>query len=182
MSSSVELCLIAVAALLYCDFLLISRLLIKRLKIEELQAKIKNGKALIIKALSGDIPKSHDTVMLSDYIDLKQAIQLSRNQQQNIENIIDIEKHEQKQIKRLNSPFKVTRMEAVVNLGLLATEKSRIVLEQMILQEKNPSVKLYMANALADMAKPESISILVYSLINSQRWYREKVNMLICNY
>ncbi|MDP4160287.1 MAG: glycosyltransferase, partial [Bacillota bacterium] len=46
----------------------------------------------------------------------------------------------------------------------------------------NYPVKLYMANALADIANKESIPVLISSLSNSHRWYRDRVNMLISSF
>ena len=41
-------------------------------------------------------------------------------------------------------------------------------------------VKVYIANALSDIGDKRSIPALVSSLLGSHRWYRDKVNMLIC--
>lgn len=182
MNSSAEICLIAAAVLLYGNFLLICSLLIKRLGIDSIQLKYKKQKTLVLQALFGSIPSLNSKLSPRNYFEIKQVVRLNQQAQENLEKYIDLEKNEQKFIKKLNSRSAIKRMEAAIELGLLATKNCRKVLESKIIEEKNISVKLFLASALSDIGNSQSIPVLVYSLINSKKWYREKVNMLICDF
>jgi cellulose synthase/poly-beta-1,6-N-acetylglucosamine synthase-like glycosyltransferase len=182
MSISIEICLLAAAILLGFDILLVCRLIINKLKNEQVQDENKQQKALIVKLLSGLILEYKNKVPIADYFDMKQSFSFDKLGHENIKQSLNIKDYESKNIKRLKSAFRVRRMEAAVQLGLLASRNGRLALEKTLLQEKDYSVKLYMANALSDIADPESIPILVASLINSNHWYRDKVNMLISDF
>lgn len=182
MSLSIKVYLIIAAFLLYLDVVIICVIIIKRLKREESKNIRSKEKNFFLKLISGSPSKKKNWTLASDYFELKQSIQLDKQKKESIENHIDINKIEKKQILMLRSIFRTKRNEAAVYLGLLGTDKARKALEKSILKEKNYPAKLYMANALADIAKAESIPILISSLINSHRWYREKVNMLISDF
>ncbi len=182
MSIKIEIGLLAVALLLIFDVLLVCRLIINRLRNETFQEVQNKQKALLMHTLSGDSSESPGKVPIDNYLAMKQSIQLDKTRQENITRLVDSEKYEKKNIRRLQSAFRLKRMEAAVHLGLLASPNGRQALEKRILAEKDYPVKLYMANALADIAHPESIPILVASLLNSHRWYRGKVNMLIADF
>lgn len=182
MSISAEICLFAVVLLFCSDVLLICRLIINRLENEQVQEVKKKQKAFLMKLIAGLVVEYKAKVAITDYFEMKQSVILDKLRQENIEQLIDIEKYEKKHIKQLRSAFRVRRMEAAVQLGLLASPNGRLALEKTILQEKDYPVKLYMANALADIAEPESIPVLVASLTNTHHWYRSKVNMLIADF
>ncbi len=92
---------------------------------------------------------------------------------------LDLEK---KYARQLRSRSSIKRKEAAVCLGLIGTDSARMVLEDALLKEKSDSVKIYIANALSDIGHEESIAPLVGSLLNAHRWYRSRVNMLICGF
>ncbi|MGE4273912.1 MAG: glycosyltransferase [Desulfitobacterium sp.] len=182
MSLSVEVYLIAAAVLLYFDFIMVCRLIINKLKNDESEVRATQQKGILGSAISGLLSDSKSKVQVSNYFEMKQSIQLDKSKKENVEKFIDLKKLEVKHIARLKSIFKTVRLEAAVNLGLLGTDQARLALEKSLLKEKNYPVKLYLANALADIGKKESIPILVSSLVNSHRWYRDKVNMLIADF
>ncbi|MDD2620690.1 MAG: glycosyltransferase [Syntrophomonadaceae bacterium] len=84
--------------------------------------------------------------------------------------------------RKINSCFKIKRKNAALYLGVLGTETARIALEKAIVREKDPSVKLYMANALADIGDRRSIPVLVATLSHSHRWYKSKVTALLVGF
>ncbi len=182
MSISVGIGLLAVVLLLYFDVLLVCRLIINKLKNEQVKEVNKQEKAFLMKLISGLVLEYKDKVQITDYFEMKQSVKLDKLRQENIGQSVNIYSYEKKYIRRLNSAFRVRRMEAAVQLGLLASPNGRLALENMILQEKDYPVKLYMANALSDIAEPDSIPILVASLVNTSHWYRDKVNMLIADF
>lgn len=84
--------------------------------------------------------------------------------------------------KKLKSIFRLKRIKSAVNLGTIGTQEARKALENALVKERNVAVRLYIANALSDIHDEGSIQVLVESLLNSKRWYRDKVNMLIAEY
>ncbi len=182
MSLNVFICLIIVAFLIYLDLVLICVLIINKLKSDEkILLAIKNKK-IFLSALFGNFQKTSKESVFWGMNDLKQSMQLDKQSIENVEKAIDKEKIEKKQIKRLKSHFKTSRIVAAIFLGNIATKKSKKALEKALLDEKDNSVKLYIANSLSDIACADSIPVLVSSLINSNRWYRTRVNMLICDF
>ncbi|MBP7174717.1 MAG: glycosyltransferase [Thermoclostridium sp.] len=134
-----------------------------------------------------DIKKSRQsrskwTAAKERYFELKQSIQLDGVKRKELESHIDIHRLEKKQIKKLESVFETSRAQAAVYLGFIGTDKARAELEKSIIREKSYPVKLYMANALSDIGHPQSIPVLTASLLNSHRWYRDRVSMLIADF
>lgn len=182
MSISVEYCWLAIGLLLCLDIIMVCRLLINQLNIERLWLDSKARKTFLLQLLSGLAAGSRNKITLDDYYEIKQLVQFDQVRQESIERSIPIEKFAGKSIKQLHSIIPVRRKEAAAHLGQLAGTRSRAALEKAILQEKNDSVRLYMANALADIAAPESIPVLIESLLNYGYWYRNKANMLIAGF
>ena len=182
MSISVQVLLLVAAILLYMDGLMVCRLIINKFKNEQFQEADQKQKASLIKLISGLVKEHKARVPIADYFEMKQATKFDKDRQDSIERLVNINNYEKKYVKQLKSLFRVKRMEAAVQLGLMGSPNSRLALEKAILQEKDYPVRLYMANALADIAEQKSIPVLVASLINTHRWYRDKVNMLIADF
>lgn len=180
MGADLKLCLIAAAVLIALNILIICRLIVNKLG-SNLINKIKQLKPPITKALFNTTMLGSN-ISFTDFLKLKHVIELDELQQNDLVSTIDINKFEAKNIKHLRSHFKYYRIEAAVHLGSLATENARAALESTILNEKDPSVKLFVANALSDIGNPKSLEIMVCSLFNSKRWYRNKVNELISDF
>lgn len=182
MSLNIKICLIAVAFLLYLDFIIVCWLFIRRLERDKGKIKSLKERSSFLHAMFGRLEGHKQKLKTSSYFTMKQSIRLDRKYREGIKKYLDIKKMEKKYVRNLTSTFVLRRTEAAVYLGLLGTKESRIALEKSILKEKSYSVKLYLANALADIGKTESIPVLVSSLIHSHRWYRDKVNMLISDF
>lgn len=84
--------------------------------------------------------------------------------------------------KRLHSLIKYKRIEAMIYLGIIATEDSRKSLERALKKEKDYSTKLYIINSLVDIGQAESICNIVDTIPNAPRWYREKAQSLLYEY
>jgi len=90
----------------------------------------------------------------------------------------DIKKYKRK----LHSPFKFRRVDVAIELGQYNNMQVVNILESALERERSYPVKLYIANALTDIGSSSSIPVLVHSLLDAHRWYREKVNQLIGDY
>ncbi len=117
--------------------------------------------------------------LFENYLRLKQSINLPENEKAMILKLAKAEKILPRLEKQIRSFDRYTRMEAAMGLALIGNETSRLSLEAAIAIEKDYPVKLYIANALADIGDPKSIRPMVESLLGAHRWYRDKVNMLI---
>lgn len=76
--------------------------------------------------------------------------------------------------KKLTARSLTRRKEASTYLGMIASEEARTALEQALQIEKDWSVKVYISNALTDIHNKNSLPVMIETLINSHRWYREK--------
>lgn len=179
MSLSIEEWYIIAAILLCLNVIIICELIIKKLKNNKFSKEQKN---IILNTLSSKNLIIRSKAIASNYLHMKRSIRLDKFKTESIEKIIDIDWAEKKYLKGLKSILKTTRIQSTVYLGMIGTDRARLAIEKSIIKEKDYTVKLYMANALADICKKESIPILVQSLINSHRWYRNKVNMLIADF
>ncbi len=174
--------LIAIAFLLYLDIILVCILVINKVESDEERSLSLNKKALFLNALLGTVQKPKKKINASGYFEIKQSIRLDKLKTGNIEKVIDVDKLERRQISKLKSKFETVRIRAAVSLGLLGTENARKALEKSIIEEGSYPAKLYMANSLADIAAEESIPVLVESLQNAHRWYRDRANSLISDF
>ncbi|HEX3033144.1 MAG TPA: hypothetical protein VHS59_13095, partial [Bacillota bacterium] len=181
MSLNERIYLIAGAVLLGADFLMLGWLLLRKVGGKIRTGADKSGE-LLLAALLGQFSDTYRQVAASQYFGLKQTIQLDNPKKANLGKLIGSDGLEKRQIKRLRSSIRWRRIEAAVELGLLATDNARLALEQAISRERNYPARLYMANALADIGCRESIPVLVASLLNAHRWYRERVNMLVADF
>ncbi|MGB4659173.1 MAG: glycosyltransferase [Mobilitalea sp.] len=180
MSINAKLWLIILVIFISIDLLMTGWLILHRFFNNKKTKELKNYKFLINPQEYSKKRKAHLTE--EDYYKFRQVVQLDQTKDNELKELIDISKIEKKSLKKLYSPRKLVRLKAVASLGLLGTDTARKGLEKKILKEKDVSVKLYMANAITDIGNNESIPILAYSLINSHRFYRTKVNMLIADF
>lgn len=125
---------------------------------------------------------SGEKMEVFSYFDMKKMIILDKRRKKIAEKQVDILKAEKKFKKDLQSVFKIRRLEAAMNLGLLGTDEGRKSLENALAMEKDSVVKLYIANALSDIGSKESLPFLIDSLLNTNRFYRMKVNLLIAGF
>lgn len=182
MGQSYKIFLLIIIFLLYLDFLMICGLFYRRMKIEKHRIDGMEDKKNFLEVLVNAFNQYKEKIRGTTYFEIKQSISLNKRHRERIESHLNIEKSEKKYVRRLNSISTLRRAEASVTLGQLGTEKARKALERAMMLEKNYPVRLYMANALSDIGSPESIPVLVTSLLNAHRWSRDKVNMLLADY
>lgn len=179
MNIDTDTILMAIIILLVIDALLVSRLIINKLK-DEINADefdlvtekyihkiIKTGDYSIPRGMSRGERYFNHIVML-DGSSVPSPL-LNRHSSK-------------KHFRNLHSVFRLKRIEAVVGLGQIGTEKVRIALEAALIKERNYPVRLYIVNALSDIGDERSIPVLVESLLGAHRWYKDKVNMLISDF
>jgi len=182
MNASIKVWLTIAAVLICLDIFVVFRLLLKRIANKIRKELLENPKSSLVESgVSGKSRRSPKYAALK-YLQMKQLVFLDFAKKSSIEKSIDLDWAEKKFLKGLKSAHKTKRIESAVYLGLLGTEKARENLEKSILVEKNAAVTLYIANALSDIGSPASIPALVSSLINSNHFYRNKVNLLISNF
>lgn len=126
--------------------------------------------------------KQNTRLFLKRFAELKQIFYLNKEEEIRFADLIRKSHLEKYFIKRLYSIFKYRRIEASVYLGIAKTEDSRKSLESALQKEKNYAVKLYIINSLVDIGQAESISKIVDTILDAPRWYREKVQQLLCEY
>ena len=168
---SINTLILVMFGLAYLTFLLIARIFLNKFStIEEIFARNNRRLATILSIVHHSFKGSLES--LRALKDLKQNLILERTA--NAEEDAKLFKFQQQEIRKLRSHRSIRRKEAVTNLGIIGGERSRLVLEQAILSEKDYSVKVYISNTLTDLHEKASIPILIESLIGSHRWYRVK--------
>ncbi|WP_103927453.1 glycosyltransferase [Petrotoga sp. SL27] len=182
MNFKVEVYVILAIVLFLLIGIMLSLLLIRRLKNDEEKLEHEKQKKALVEFISGKLQKLGFKFPLAIGFEFQQSIKLNRQNEEKIKKTLEQVRLEKKYIRQLRSWFRIRRMEAAVYLGFLGTDNARLALEKALLKEKLYPVKLYIANALSDIKNEASLPVLVFSLFNAHRWYREKVNMLIADF
>lgn len=180
MSIGMKLWLTIASALIFLILLVIGKLLIKRLHRKDKYAG--NQTFNLLDQEVSEYKKRKRRSNASSYLRLKQFVHLDKPTRERIEKNFDIVWVETLHTKRLISRFKIKRIESAAFLGLIGTDWARIYLEKSMSIERDTTVRLYIANALADIGSKESIPVLVESLMYSNRFYRDKVNIMIAGF
>lgn len=177
-----EVWLIITALLICLDFYCIFSLVIGRILRERKMDDADKQKNILVDAATGKNSDSRFKVGILNYFIVSKAIQLNSTIKENIDRTVNMNKFEKKYMKNIRSISKVKKIEAALYLGTIGTEKSRNALETALEKEMNSTVKLYIANGLADIGNEYSLGVLISSLLNENRFYRDKVNMLISDF
>ncbi|WKY46184.1 glycosyltransferase [Eubacteriaceae bacterium ES2] len=119
---------------------------------------------------------------IKNYFDISNTVRNDQGYRKNIQDSVDINTLEKRALKQLRIRSMSKKAEAALYLGAIGTESARFALEQALAKEENTALKLYYANGLADIQNPASLPVLIHSLTNMSRFYKEKVNMLIADY
>jgi len=182
MKPDIELVFVAMVILLFLDAVLAIRLIIFKLKRDDkdsIDAKLKAR--LIAKWV-----KKGDIKNINSYFgilaDSKNLVKLESEMENQLPARLEKSAIIKKSFRRLKSHIKLRRIHAAINLSLLATDEAVSAITEALVKEKEIQVKLYFANALSDIGSSRSIPVLVSSLLGENRWYREKVNMLIADF
>lgn len=182
MKLSFEAILIILLFLIYINIVLVFKLIMNKAKKEENKKLINKQKRRLIKSLFDEKVVEKGTELFESYAAMKQSIALRGKDTNVIVGFIRDKRTEKNNKRRLSSAFSTIRMEAAVSLGVIATEEARILIEKAVIIEKSYPVKIYMANALADIGDARSIPVLVSTLKNAHRWYRDKLNMILSDF
>ena len=184
MNLEIEYILLAVIFLLWLDIFIVLRTLSN--KSELALSDERRQKELAELAHLFEIDASWDKKkvkrLFNNYLHLKQSINLPENERIRILSLAKADKIEPGLVKKIHYRNRYLRMEAALGLALIASDRSRITLERALLLEKDFPVKLFIANALAEIKDPRSLAVLIESLFGAHRWYRDKVNMLIASF
>ncbi|AFM42294.1 glycosyl transferase [Desulfosporosinus acidiphilus SJ4] len=182
MNYSIQLSMVVVFFLSALNLVIIGSLLYGRLHNSIAEGISLEQQRRLLKLLSGKIVDLKQKGLIINYLNLRETIELNEQTIGNVNKAVDIFKSNRNYLQKLKSRSRIKRIEAAVFLGFMGNDAARIAMEKAILREKDYPVKLYIANALTEIADPESLPVLVSSLKNSHRWYRERVNMLISDF
>ncbi len=182
MMSTLELWIIIAIALICIDFFLITRLLLGRVFDKRKQTLNKEQKNYLVRATLGNKLEKRKKLDIINYYNIHKVAKFDAKVKVNINSAIDLVKSEKKYIRNLPSFFKTKRAESAFYLGTIASKRAKEELEKALLNEKSSTIKLYIANALSDIHHKTSIPVLVQSIVNEGRFYRDKVNMLIAEF
>jgi len=184
MNLETEYILLAVIFLLWLDIFIVLRTLSNKseLAISDERRQRELAELAHLFEIDSSWDKKKVKRLFNNYLRLKQSINLPENERLRILNLAKADRIEPGLEKKIRYRNRYKRMEAALGLALIASDRSRITLERALLSEKDFPVKLFIANALADIKDPRSLSVLMESLLGAHRWYRDKVNMLIASF
>jgi cellulose synthase/poly-beta-1,6-N-acetylglucosamine synthase-like glycosyltransferase len=169
-------------ALIYVDVSLVLFLVIRKLgkKERDRLQELRDGELVL--ALNAASVPYRGQKLIESFKSLKENIILGHQASSNVQSAVNLTQLERHYLRKLRSRKNQRRIDGAVHLALIASDSAREALEEALSLERDFPVKLYIANALADIKDPRSLPHLVDSLINGHRWYRDKVNMLICSF
>jgi len=177
-----ETILILVILLAFFDLMLILRLIINKAKVNAHNEKCECVKRKYIWDWADKSEEKIEDRTLQGIGPLKQVVQLPEESRESFADIYDEAMLVNKTRQGLQSPFRLKRIRSAVKLGIIGTRPAKEALEEALNKEKQLPVRLYIANALADIGDATSLPFLVESLLGTKRWYRHKVNMLIADF
>ncbi|HWR10758.1 MAG TPA: glycosyltransferase [Rectinemataceae bacterium] len=184
MNLEIEFILLGVILLVWLDLIIILRTLFNKSKLALSDERRQREIAGLTHLFETDTKWDKKKVgrLFDNYLRLKQSILLPEHEHLRILNLAKSERLEAVLKRRIRYRSRYERMEASLGLALIRNEDARRTLEQALVDEKDFPVKLFIANALAEIKDPRSLSALVQSLIGAHRWYRDKVNLLIASF
>ncbi len=179
-----EFLVLAVLLFFWLDIIIVLRSLANKTKLGLYQELRKEEMAEMAKLFELNAIEDKKKVrrLFRNYLTLKQSIDLPEMERVRVLQLARAERLEPVLRRRIRSRSRHQRMEAALDLGLIGSDGARKTLEAALLVERDVPTRLYMANSLADIGDPRSLGVLVNSLIGAQRWYRDKVNMLIASF
>ncbi len=179
MNIDVNILILVFFILLYAVFFLTARLLINRfLSLDAIFRKNNRKLATILSLLRKDFQGSFQTIW--EVKELWQNMALQKKAA--IPQTKEVRNFEEAEIRALKSLSKVRRKEAGTYLGIIGSENARKALEEALTREKDPSVKIYLSNALTEIRHADSLPVMTNALLGSHRWYRDKAISNILEY
>jgi cellulose synthase/poly-beta-1,6-N-acetylglucosamine synthase-like glycosyltransferase/HEAT repeat protein len=184
MNFEIEFILLAVLVMLWMDVMIVLRTLSNKSNLALSQERRQQELSELPHLFEIDATRDRKKLkrLFDNYLQLRQSIILPEAERARILALAGAERKRLVLERRLRYRNRYDRMDAAMGLSLIGGDKARLALERALATEKDFPVKLYMANALADIKDPRSIEALVSSLLGAHRWYRDKVNMLIASF
>jgi len=165
--------------LLYAVFFLIARLMVNRFSSLDAVFRKNNRKlATILSLLRRDFQGSFESIWEVKELWQNMALQKKAT----FPHTKEVRSFEETEIRALKSISRVRRKEAGTYLGIIGSENARKALEEALACEKDPSVKIYLSNALTEIRHIDSLPAMTSALLGSHRWYREKAISNILEY
>lgn len=182
MIETFEIWIIIGILLLIADLAIIVRLISGRSESEKSLFFDAHQKDELLKLAAGNPVTINERLEIANYCQISQSVRYDQQLKENIAALVDIDSFEKKAFKGLKSHNITKKAEAALYLGVLGTKKARLALEESLKKETNSTLKLYIANSLTDICNKDSLPVLVNSLLNESRFYRNKVNLLIADF
>jgi cellulose synthase/poly-beta-1,6-N-acetylglucosamine synthase-like glycosyltransferase len=184
MNLQIEQILLVVVLLFWFDIIIVLRTLYNKTKlgIAKAQQEKELSEMSHLFDIKGIWDKKKTRRLFSNYLFMKQSINLPEEERLKILSLAKADKIEPTLARKIRSFSRYRRMEAATGLALIANDSSRRILEKALLKEKDFPTRLYIASALGDVYDPRSLGVLVESLLGTHYWYRNKVNMIIASY
>lgn len=182
MTVSIEIILVFMLVLFWLGFVVVCLLMIGRLQKNEAHNRNRLENEILLEVLAGKFTRRAFAVSWKNYQQLKSSLLLDKKTASRMDALLIGDRRKRKYIKRLHSFSTLKRIEAAVNLGLIADEETRIVLEEALRKEKNSTVRLYISSSLCTIRNKKSLPVIIDSLYGASVWYRQKTNVLIADY
>src|SRR3989339_1031551 len=153
MNLEIESILLAVIFLLWLDILIVLRTLSNKseLALSEERRQRELAELAHLFEIDASWDKKKVRRLFDNYLRLKQSINLPEHERHKLLNLAKAERIEPGLERRMRYRSRYQRMEAALGLALIGGEKSRAALERALATEKDFPVKLFIANALADI-------------------------------
>jgi cellulose synthase/poly-beta-1,6-N-acetylglucosamine synthase-like glycosyltransferase/HEAT repeat protein len=166
------------------DTLLIIGIILEKYLKKYQRIKLNNMQNLISKNINNplEIKIEEPKYFMQAYAQMNQSIMIDEKTKKEFMELIKKYDIEKKYIKRINSKIKSNLIQAIVYLGEIGTEECRLVLEEKFENENDYIIKLYIAYSLYKIHNKNSIPILVESLINSPKPYKEKIQVMLSKF
>ena len=124
----------------------------------------------------------HRKLFIECFIQLHQSLVVDEALKSKLTNYLSWRGRDRYYLRRLRSPFRLKRIEAATILGYLWGDTIQSALEDALRRERSYSVRIYLANALADIGRAGAIPTLVESLPRAPLWYQQKIQVLLSQF
>lgn len=171
MELNVNILIILALVLFYIAFYLMVKTIINKFStMDEIYRRNHKRLAMVLSLMNDTLKGSTDSIR--EIKSIKENLIIDNSKlKYNKKELNKFIKHEKKRLKSNNV---TRRKEACAYLGLIGTDEARRALEETLKTEQDWSVKVYISNALTDIRNKESLPIMIDTIVDSHKWYREK--------
>lgn len=179
MRLSINILILLALFLLYIAFVLVMRTTINKLSsLDELYRRHHKRLSFVLSMMKNQVRGTAENI--SEIKAIRENLILDQStvsyKSPEMQKLVDEE------IIKLSAYSLTRRKEACAYLGLIGSDKARHALEARLSKEKNPSVKLYISNALTDIGHEASLDFMINEITGAHKWYREKAIHNILEY